>query len=688
MKNVLKVLLPLLLAANALAQKPIAYLTQFATGFTRPCDITHSGDDRLFVVEQRGKIWILDANGNKLPTPFLDIDPIVGSSGNEQGLLGLAFHPDYPNTPHFYVNYTNNDGDTRVSRFSVSTTDPNLADANSELLLLSADQPYSNHNGGGVKFGPDGFLYIGLGDGGSGGDPQNNGQKKNTFLGKMLRIDVDGGSPYAVPTSNPFLNDSNYSPEIWALGLRNPWRFSFDRLTGDLWIGDVGQDSWEEVDFQPATSTGGENYGWRCYEGTHAYNTNGCQDASNYVQPVAEYQNGGSECSMTGGFVYRGNNHPMIYGHYLFTDYCSGKLWWLTPNASGGYDREQLADFVNNQMVSFGENQSGELFMLGNSNGLVYSLGAWNFVVNSTNPACEGINDGSIQVVVSDNVTATVTWNDGFVGPNRDNLAAGTYNVTITGPSNSTATQTITLVPGESLSGVVADATCPGATDGSIDLTLNGSTTQPTNAAWSDGSSDFDRTGLAAGTYSVTLTSAAGCLFSQEFTVASQFVSPMPTISLVDDAYLLVNGTFATYQWLLEGEPILGADSIAFDAFNDGPIGGGNFSVLVTDANGCSGTSDELLLEWSEANTLPELTAIAVSPNPFRQSLKLALTAKSPVHLDISLKDQQGRILLTDRMDVSGSAERNFQLSNLPAGTYLLTLKNGKGEWAQQVIKL
>ncbi|MBK8563156.1 MAG: PQQ-dependent sugar dehydrogenase [Saprospiraceae bacterium] len=688
MKNNLTFLLLCFLVINALAQKPIAYLTQFANGFTRPCDIANCGDDRLFVVEQRGRIWILDANGNKLPNPFLDIDPSVGSSGNEQGLLGLAFHPNYPTTPHFYVNYTDNNGDTKVSRFSISTTDPNLADPSSELVLLTADQPYSNHNGGGVKFGPDGYLYIGLGDGGSGGDPQGNGQKKNTLLGKMLRIDVDGGNPYIVPATNPFINDSNYLPEIWALGLRNPWRFSFDRVTGDLWIGDVGQDAWEEIDLQPAASPGGENYGWRCYEGNHAFNTNNCLGASNYVPAVAEYVNGGGECSVTGGFVYRGSKHPMIYGHYLFTDYCSGKLWWLTPNTSGGYDREQLADFVNNQMVSFGENQAGELFMLGNGNGLVYSLGAWNYLVNTVNPACEGINDGSIQVLVSDNVTATVTWSDGFTGPNRDNLAAGNYSITITGPGNSSATQTITLAASESLSGTVTDASCPGATDGSIDLTLNGSTIQPSMAGWSDGSSDFDRTGLAAGSYSVTLVAPSGCLFNQMFTVGSQSGGPMPTISFIDDTYLVVNGTFTTYQWYVNDEPIAGADSTAFNVFTDGPIGGGIFTLGVTDANGCTGLSQGIDITWNEASTLSELTSVSVSPNPFQQSLQLSLVSKSPIDLDLNLKDQQGRTLLTDRLSVNGTATRSFQLGNLPSGTYLLILKNDKGEWAQRLLKL
>ena len=265
--------------AGLLAAQTKIALNVYAGGFTRPVDIVNAGDSRLFIVEQRGIIKIIDGNGQVLSTPFLDIDARVGSQGNEQGLLGLAFHPDYANNGFFYVNYTNNSGDTRIARFKVSADNPNVADPNSEKLLLPVDQPYSNHNAGDLTFGPDGYLYFGLGDGGSGGDPQNNGQTATAYLGKMLRIDVDNGDPYAIPPTNPFKDTDFYLDEIWATGLRNPWRFSFDRLTGDLWIGDVGQDAWEEIDFQPASSTGGENYGWRCYEGNHVYSMSGsCPD--------------------------------------------------------------------------------------------------------------------------------------------------------------------------------------------------------------------------------------------------------------------------------------------------------------------------------------------------------------------------------------------------------------------------
>jgi hypothetical protein len=302
-----------------------------ASGLSSPIFVTSPPGDlqRLFIVERPGRIVIL-INGQVLPDPFLDI---VGRvlSGGERGLLGLAFHPDYDNNGYFYVNYTNTSGNTVVSRFEISA-DPDLADSSSEYLLLTISQPYSNHNGGMIAFGPnDGYLYIGMGDGGSGGDPQNRAQNDGVLLGKMLRIDVDGSSPYGIPPDNPFAGPGDPLDEIWARGLRNPWRFSFDRQTGDIYIADVGhwrfsfdrqtgdiyiadvgQSQWEEIDYQPASGSGGENYGWRLMEGNHCYNPPVDCDPGGLTYPIYEYSHGGSpfRCSITGGYVYRGNAIP------------------------------------------------------------------------------------------------------------------------------------------------------------------------------------------------------------------------------------------------------------------------------------------------------------------------------------------------------------------------------------------
>ena len=271
---------------NAITLEPV-----LSGGLNRPLYLTHAGDDRLFVVEQPGKIRIIQ-NGQLQDEPFIDLTDRVGARGGEQGLLSVAFHPQYLQEGSggfgkFYVDYTDLLGNTQISRFSVDPTNPNAADPSSEVILLSVSQPFLNHNGGLLKFGPDGYLYAGLGDGGYGGDPYSNGQSLNTLLGSLLRLDVsDGGDAYAIPASNPFVNESDRMGEIWAYGLRNPWRFSFDRQTGDLFIADVGQSVWEEVNFQPAESTGGENYGWNILEGSHCFSDNNCrQKALYYLSP-------------------------------------------------------------------------------------------------------------------------------------------------------------------------------------------------------------------------------------------------------------------------------------------------------------------------------------------------------------------------------------------------------------------
>jgi glucose/arabinose dehydrogenase len=327
-------------------------------GLIRPIYLTHAGDERLFVVEQPGLIRIIE-EGELLEEPFLDIQDRVNDGANEQGLLSVAFHPDYGENDYFYVNYTNDSGDTVIGRFQVST-DEYTADANSETILLTIPQPYRNHNGGQLQFGPDGNLYIGMGDGGSADDPQGNGQNANTLLGSLLRIDVNQ-DPYAIPASNPYGN------EIWAIGLRNPWRFSFDRLTGDLYIADVGQNTYEEVDFQPASSPGGENYGWSTMEGQHCFSPRLCNQTG-LEQPIFEYDHA-LGCSVTGGYVYRGQQFLTLYGNYFVADYCTGIIWSLFPEADGTWTSQQV--FSSGLIISsFGEDINGELYVIDHSGGI------------------------------------------------------------------------------------------------------------------------------------------------------------------------------------------------------------------------------------------------------------------------------------------------------------------------------
>lgn len=341
--------------------------------FERPVQVTSApdGSGRLFVVEQAGLIWVV-RDGARSEAPFLDIEELVGSQGNEQGLLSVAFHPGYAENGQLFVNYTDRGGDTVVARYRASS-DPERADAAGAEVLLRIAQPAPNHNGGLLKFGPDGYLYIGTGDGGAAGDPWGSGQNLEALLGKILRIDVDGAPPYTIPADNPFVGQAGARAEIWAWGLRNPWRFSFDRATGDLYIADVGQNEQEEVHFQASGSPGGENYGWNVMEGDACFRAAGC-DQSGLELPVAVYGHSGPEggCSITGGYVYRGAAYPQIAGVYLYADYCSGNMWALQRGGDGW--QNTLAGTINIRVSSFGEDAAGELYLTDRDGGGLYRL--------------------------------------------------------------------------------------------------------------------------------------------------------------------------------------------------------------------------------------------------------------------------------------------------------------------------
>jgi glucose/arabinose dehydrogenase len=346
-------------------------LERVTGSFNRPIYVTHAGDasGRIFIADQGGRIWVM-VDGSLLADPFLDIRQIVNRGSNEQGLLGLAFHPDYESNGRFFIHYSDLPrGNTVIAEYAVSAENPNRANPEPQQIILQQEQPYPNHNGGEIAFGPDGFLYIGLGDGGSAGDPENRAQNPSTLLGKILRIDVDAGAPYAVPLDNPFVDNSAFAPEIWAWGLRNPWRFSFDRETGDLYIADVGQNQWEEVNFQPASSTGGENYGWRPYEASQVYSGEPLADA---VAPFAEYSHA-LGCSITGGYVYRGEALPELNGIYLFADYCSGNVWASYRDASSVWQTNLFLQ-TGRTISSFGEDETGELYITDHGSGDILRL--------------------------------------------------------------------------------------------------------------------------------------------------------------------------------------------------------------------------------------------------------------------------------------------------------------------------
>ncbi len=361
---------------NPQSELPVIALSSPVTGFTQPVSITHAGDNtpRVFVVQQTGQIRIIK-NGALLPAPFLDIAGRI-STGGERGLLGLAFPPGYSNKGYFYVNYTNTAGHTVIARFERNLNNPDLADPGSEQIVLTIDQPFANHNGGQLAFSPrDGLLYVGMGDGGSGDDPGNRAQNPAELLGKILRLDVERGRPYTytVPATNPFINTPGFRPEIWTLGLRNPWRFSFDQATADLYVADVGQNAFEEVNFQAAASAGGENYGWRIMEGANCFNPpTGCS-AAGLTLPVWQYDRRGTgDCSVTGGFVSRGGRFPRMQGRYFYGDFCSGRIWGLRFE-NGAWVNSLMLD-TTLQISTFGDDEAGNLYVAGYNNGTVYTI--------------------------------------------------------------------------------------------------------------------------------------------------------------------------------------------------------------------------------------------------------------------------------------------------------------------------
>lgn len=361
-------LLSLLMAGFAQAQ--VLDLELFADGFDRPAEIVNAGDSRLFVVEQTGRIQILNADGTTNANPFLNLSTLV-SNGNEQGLLGLAFHPEYATNGYFYVDYTDANGNTVIARYTKSATDDNAADPNSALVMLNVAQPFSNHNGGCLRFGPDGYLYIAMGDGGSGGDPGNRAQNKNELLGKILRLNVNAAAPY-IPETNPYVGIEG-ADEVWAIGLRNPWKFSFH--DGNIWIADVGQENIEEINRVTATASG-VNYGWKCFEGSEVYTTDNCSLVEMYTMPVAEYEHEGtSRCSVTGGYVYTGSLYPNMLGKYFFADFCTAEIGMVD-----GSTLTWLGNF-SGTITTFGVDNAGELYTAGNGN--VYK------VVDTT----AGVND-------------------------------------------------------------------------------------------------------------------------------------------------------------------------------------------------------------------------------------------------------------------------------------------------------
>ena len=554
--------------------------------------------------------------------------------------------------------------------------------------MLEQDQPYSNHNGGCIKFGPDGYLYIGLGDGGSGGDPQGNGQKKNTFLAKILRIDVDNGDPYAVPSDNPFVNDAAYKPEIWTTGVRNPWRFSFDRVTGDLWIGDVGQNAKEEVDFQPA-GVGGYNFGWKCFEGTNTYSTSGCQAASAYAAPAFEYANPSIGCSMTGGFVYRGNKYADLYGVYLNADYCSGRIWGTRRAANGSFSTQELANLGDYEFSSFGEDRDGELYVAMLSSGQVKRITELcsNFQVTgaTSDPACVGTFGGDIVLTVTGAAgTPTFVWSNGQTEQTIVYLDPGTYTVAVKDGNNCIRRDTFTI---ESLSPapppislVINTTLCNGD---SITF-LSPPAPQGYGYQWLLNNQDItDATNQtltvsAAGSYSVLFLSQP-CNSTAALAGEVQTATiDAPIIGVLGDS--LYTDASGFYQWLLDGVPVPGATGSSHIAAVSG-----SYTLQIIGVGGCMATSLPVLATSTQMPA--ELRSFHLSPNPTKGTAVLEMQLSYAQKVAFRLADAQDRTVWQ-----ANASDTNFRqtldLRALPAGTYCLTVQLETGRYARRMIKV
>ena len=633
MRNILFTLLSAF-SLTLSAQVPALTLTQVGSGFTRVTTLANAGDDRLFVCEKAGVIKFFRPYVGTTSTTFLNINSRVvniSSDSDERGLLGLAFDPNYQQNGRFYVNYINNSGNTVIARYTVSTTDPNAGNFDSEQILLTITQPYTNHNGGCMAFGPDGYLYIGMGDGGSGGDPQNYAQNPNSLLGKMLRIDVSGNdASYTIPADNPFTaaNDPSNSirDEIWAIGVRNPWRWSFDRVTGDLWIADVGQNLYEEVNVQAATSNGGENYGWRCYEANNTYSASGCLAQSNYTFPIYNYTHSSGGCSITGGYVYRGNIYNSVYGRYFFTDYCDGVIRGIIPNGSGGYTNQSHGTFVTYQYTAFGEDSYGEVYIAQQS-GVISRL-----TIAASLPRAEISASGPLNICSGDNLILS-TGNNPLL---------------------------------------------------SYEWTKDGITIPSSNT------SNFSP--VQSGVYAVKVTNSAGTSISSELNIT---VNPLPEVSLegLNSNYCqfseAVPLTVTPDGGTLSGIGV-NLSNNTFDPVQAG-IGVFDINYTYTDLNGCTNNSTVIVtVDACVGNDVLSNETIIVAPNPFDQTLTIRASKIGVQHYEVI--NSLGQVVCQGSpinfcFSALDSPTVQIDTRQLPKGIYFLNLNTQAGKLVKKLIK-
>jgi len=634
MKKIVQLLIVVACMVTSAIAQPTLSFTSFSTGYSRVIDIRHCNDSRLFMVQQAGKIFVCDSLGVKNPTPFLDLTGICSnptSVGDERGLLGMAFHPDYKNNGYFYVNYTasvSGSLSTYIVRYQVSSTDSNLANSNSATNIMTIAQPYSNHNGGCLRFGLDGYLYIGTGDGGSANDPQNRAQNKTELLGKMLRIDVDNPQAplaYGIPSDNPYATSTTNKKEIWSFGLRNPWKWSFDRIFGDLWIGDVGQNAWEEIDFEALGTPGGRNYGWRCYEGnvtSSGVSQTGCPAFNTTTAPVAVFShNATNACSVTGGYIYRGAKHASLYGYYVYTDYCDSRMRLTKNNYDGTFTTYDLGTVAGaGEYVAFGEDYRGELYLANSFNGTVRKIGATGCL-----PTAAIISLEDTLNVCSNNTYPTLSaiyhpentyqwFKDGIAisGATNANLTTntdGAYTVQVINPNACSNTSTAVNIISSSL---------PAVSFSGLDTTI----------------CEFDAALTLVGV-------PAGGAFSGVGVNGNTFDPAVATPGLYDISYTFTNTA--------------GCDTTAVQ------------SIEVTVCTGLGAKTN--------------VANLNLFPNPNEGNFTLEFSANVYSTISITITDITGKIVHTENVSsVRGNNRLNLNVSNLQKGFYLLKTNDNAGE--------
>ncbi|MBI1225005.1 MAG: hypothetical protein GC192_07180 [Bacteroidetes bacterium] len=702
MKNALTLLLFLLLLVKTQAQT--VTLTPFASGFNWLVGIARApGENRMYVYQKDGFIKILNTDGTVQATPFLDLSAKVQNDG-ERGLVGLAFHPQYQSNGFFYVFYNQvGTGKCTVSRFKRSPGNPNIADP-TEGILLSFDHPELNHVGGCMKFGPDGYLYISTGDGGGAGDPNGNGQNLLSFLGKILRIDVGNqGGAYTVPASNPFVGVANTAPEIWAYGLRNPWRFSFDRWSGNLWIGDVGQDTWEEVNMQPSNSTGGENYGWSCKEGLSDFNSNQCFGGS-LTDPLYQYGHistpiqGWCAGSITGGVVYRGTQFADLQGKYIFADFCTGKIFSL---AQMGIDVqvEEAGDFNDVDFSVLDENNAGELFVCAVNSNQIYQLKSTDCTPVAwlvADPIIDLPFGASAQLNAYGN-NMNYQWllnGDPINGANGSSLevtTSGTYSFIVTNPANgctNTSNETVvTAPPPLSVTLEVDDVNCFGETSGAVTAVAAGGSSNYTYL-WNTGDTSASISNVPAGTYVVGVSDGnssvtAEALVAQPSDLSLNFNGVYPSMLTSEDGIIwaIPSGGTPPYQYMWSTGAT--TDTIFTVQFNH------TYSVTITDENGCS-TSDETAFIIWDANEVSDRIGLQLMPNPVVDDLTLQFQLSNSCELGIFLTDAIGRRLVSVLPycpQPAGNTTLRVSMKQKPAGLYYLVVNLDGQIAAKKILK-